>query len=147
MNAFEEQGRIETYFPGFSSYSMGHGPNSDSPVELHRLTIELNTGKIKDEALDNSSCEFPRINERLIGRRNRYGGVAFHIARPNETKRAGIFEAAARYDVERGTRILHPFPAGQFSGEPVFVPTPDGNYEDDGFVFTFVYARHKSRAA
>ncbi len=147
MNAFEERGRIETCFPWFSSYSMGEHPNSGTRLELHRLTIDLDTGGVKDEALDDRSCVFPRINERVLGRRNRYGYLAFHVSRPGETERAGIFEAIARYDISTGTRIVHEFPAGHFGGEPVFVPNPNGTAEDDGFIFTFVYdaAHDRSR--
>jgi len=89
--------------------------------------------------MDDRGCEFPRINPRLIGRRNQYGYLAFHVSRPGETERAGIFEAVARYDISTGARIVHAFPAGHFGGEPVFVPNPDGTAEDDGFVFTFVH--------
>ena len=138
MNAFEEKGRIETCFPWFSSYSMGERPDSGTRLELHRLTIDLDTGAVKDEALDDRSCEFPRINERLLGRRNRYCYLAFHLSRTGETQRAGIFEAVTRYDISNGARIVHAFPAGHFGGEPLFVPNPGATGEDDGFIFTFV---------
>ena len=45
----------------------------ESLPSLWRWTIDLNTGTVKETQLDDVACEFPRVDERLVGRRHRYG--------------------------------------------------------------------------
>jgi carotenoid cleavage dioxygenase len=45
---------------------------SDVPL-LYRWQFNLKTGTVQEQALDDRSCEFPRINEEYLGRQTRYG--------------------------------------------------------------------------
>src|SRR5205823_4454961 len=40
---------------------------------LDRWTVDLAAGKVREERLDDRGQEFPRMDERLVGRRHRYG--------------------------------------------------------------------------
>ncbi|QOY91278.1 carotenoid oxygenase family protein [Paludibaculum fermentans] len=141
MNAFERDHYIEVQLPWFSSYG------TPGRLELHRLRISLENGATQDEPLDDCPCEFPRINDRFAMRENRFGYVAFRNPRPNETPTPGVFEALARYDLKTGSRVVRTLPAGEFVGEPVFVPAPGGTAEDDGYVITFVYNARDDRSS
>ncbi len=48
------------------------GPNEGLPT-LHRWTLDLRTGRAGEEQVDDRGQEFPRIDERLLGRRARPG--------------------------------------------------------------------------
>ena len=48
------------------------GPN-EGPPTLDRWTVDLADGKVRESRLDDHALEFPRIDERLVGKRHRYG--------------------------------------------------------------------------
>jgi carotenoid cleavage dioxygenase len=51
----------------------GHlGPVEDPPT-LDRWTVDLADGKVRESRFDDRAQEFPRVDERLVGRRHRYG--------------------------------------------------------------------------
>jgi carotenoid cleavage dioxygenase len=49
-----------------------HGPN-EGPTTLDRWTVDLADGKVRETRLDDHPQEFPRIDDRLVGRPYRYG--------------------------------------------------------------------------
>ena len=67
-----------------------NGPD-EGVTTLERWTLDLATGTLTTETLDDRSQEFPRIDERLTGRPHRYGyGAAFGAggrARPGHQAR------------------------------------------------------------
>ncbi len=48
------------------------GPNEDPPT-LERWTVDLADGKVRESRIDDRSQEFPRVDERRVGKRHRYG--------------------------------------------------------------------------
>ena len=106
------------------------GPNEGGPV-LTRWTLDPASGRAQEEPLDDRGIEFPRHDERLIGRRHRFGyAAAFDDLRHGP---------AFKYDLDRGTSELHDYGPDRVTLEPVFVPrSPDGA-EDDGWVMSYVY--------
>ena len=107
------------------------GPN-DGRTTLDRWTLDPTSGKAREERLDDHSQEFPRHDERILGRPHRYGyGATFE---------PGIeFGGAIKHDLVAGTSEEHDFGPGRTCLEPVFVPrTPDAA-EDDGWIMAYVY--------
>ena len=49
-----------------------HGPDEGNPT-LDRWTVDLPPGRSCEERLDDRGQEFPRVDERLVGRRHRFG--------------------------------------------------------------------------
>lgn len=109
---------------------------SSSKNHLHRWRFDLLTGNVHHDALDDVDADFPRINERLVGRANRFGYTARFVSdrwgRP-------LVDALVKYDLATGKSWHHSFGHGRWGGEGVFVPRPQGTREDDGYVMTFVY--------
>jgi carotenoid cleavage oxygenase len=108
-----------------------HGPTEGAPT-LARWTVDLNVGKVREEQVDDRAQEFPRIDERLIGRRHRYG-YALAIARGITAS-----DAVLKHDVARGTTARRAFGEGRQVGEFVFVPNAPDAAEDDGVLMGFV---------
>ncbi len=106
------------------------GPDEGVPPALHRWTVDLATGRVHDECLDDRGQEFPRVDERVVGRRHRFGYTA------------GFLDGAdvlIKHDLERGTSEVRTFAGGGGGAEAVFVPrTPDAA-EDDGWVLVLRY--------
>jgi carotenoid cleavage oxygenase len=108
-----------------------HGPNEGS-TRLDRWTIDVAAGKVIEETLDDRPQEFPRHDERILGRPHRYGYGAWF----GPEAAAG---PALKHDLERGTTEVHDYGAGRASGELVFVPRSDDATEDDGWLLSLVY--------
>lgn len=105
---------------------------------LDRWTVDVVAGTFTEERLDDTSQEFPRVDERLVGRRHRYGYAVGYA--PGS---AGISEpnAILKHDtMTRSTRTLS-FGPGCEPGEFVFVPAGPDAGEDDGVAMGFVYDR------
>ena len=110
--------------------------NQNGPYEglpsLVRWTIDPASGRVHEETLDERGQEFPRHDERLIGRKHRYGYCAAFGD--------GIEHGPAlKHDLERGTTEEHQYGKGRVTLEPVFVPRHDSAAEDDGWVMSYVY--------
>jgi carotenoid cleavage dioxygenase len=108
-----------------------NGPN-EGPPTLDRWTLDPRTGRTTEERLDDRGQEFPRHDERVLGRPYRYGyGAEF-----GEGLRFG---ALLKHDLRDGKTELHDEGPGRVFLEPVFVPrTPDAA-EDDGWVMAYLY--------
>lgn len=107
----------------------------DAQQALHRWRFNLKTGAMSEEALDDQTSDFPRVNDSLVGYAARYG----YTARFGGS--AGMPEADAiiKYDLHTGRNVVHYHGRNRFGGEGVFVPDPAGSAEDDGWVVTYVY--------
>jgi beta,beta-carotene 9',10'-dioxygenase len=99
-------------------------------AQLRRLTIDLEGDGVRSEALTDTDLELPRIAYRTRnGRPYRYvygNGVG-----------AEWLERIVKVDVESG-EWSEWREAGSFPGEPVFVPRPGGEAEDDGVLLSVV---------
>lgn len=113
--------------------SVTNGPNEGMPV-LERWTLpgDPAAGAVRASPLDDAGQEFPRIDERLTGRRHRYGyAVAF-----GDDMQSG---PALKHDLDAGTTQAHDYGPGRSTLEPVFVPREGGTAEDDGWVLSTVH--------
>jgi carotenoid cleavage dioxygenase len=103
---------------------------------LHRWTIDRAAGTVKGEPLDDRVGEFPRVDDRKVGLKHRYGYMAGAGARMDG---APAFTQIYQYDLQTGSQQTHDFGAGNGCGEPVFVPKSKTAGENDGYLVTFVY--------
>ena len=112
------------------------GPYEGNPI-LQRWTLDPATGTNRSQTLSDRSQEFPRHDERLVGRRHRYGyDVTFASFAPGEAPRFG---SLLKHDLDRGATDVHDFGPGQMAMEPVFVPVRPDAAEDDGWVLVYVH--------
>jgi carotenoid cleavage dioxygenase len=107
------------------------GPN-EGGTTLDRWTLDIPAGKLLEERVDDHSQELPRVDERVVGRRHRFGYAL--LIPDNESEPAGII----KHDLDAGTSEVRA-PAGQHAGEAVFVPRTGPAAEDDGWVLSLVY--------
>jgi carotenoid cleavage dioxygenase len=107
------------------------GPNEGRPT-LDRWILDPSSGKVSTDTISDRGHEFPRHDERRIGKRIRYGytgGLADKL---------GI-GPIYKHDLDRGVTETHSEGAGRMFLEPVFVPRSEDADEDDGFVLAYVY--------
>jgi carotenoid cleavage dioxygenase len=114
------------------------GPDEGAST-LDRWVIDARAGKVLESRLDDRSQEFPRIDERLTGKRHRYGyTVGFRSA----TTPGGLL----KHDLTTGSSISHDFGDGRLASEFVFVPAENSKVEDAGVVMGFVYDQTNDRS-
>lgn len=155
-NAYEEEGRI---FMDACTYEDPQGlMDSLDVIRSGRTTpgiianpylyeFDLEAGTCKETKFSSASAEFPRIDDRLVGHRNRFGyAVTAEEVSVCEGPEA-VFRRLTKYDREGGASVHRPQVEGQWTGEPVFVPrTPDAE-EDDGFLLTPLFDAPSDRSA
>ncbi len=112
-----------------------NGPN-DGPPSLWRWTVDLAAGTVHERQLDDRPVEFPRVDERLVGRPHRYGWAA-SLSSGDDLGFDG--SSVVKYDLATGASDTHEFGPGRSTGEAVFVPADEASGEDDGWVMSLVY--------
>lgn len=107
------------------------GPNEGRPT-LDRWILDPSSGKVSADTISDRGHEFPRHDERRIGKKIRFGytgGLADKL---------GI-GPIYKHDLDKGTTETHSEGAGRMFLEPVFVPRAEDADEDDGWVMAYVY--------
>lgn len=113
------------------------------PGQLWRFTIDPRAKTVENTLKISRCCEFPVVHPDHVGRPYRY---AYLGAAHNPTGNAPL-QAIAKFDTHTGAETLYSFAPKGFSGEPIFVPRPQAQSEDDGWLLCLIYnaALHKSQ--
>lgn len=105
------------------------GPD-EGPASLSRFTIDPARGTVAETRLDEHAQEFPRLDERLVGRRHRIGySIEFADGRPGD--------AVLRHDLDAGSTQARRLGAGREAAEFCFVPGGEG--ETGGVLMGYAY--------
>ncbi|GAB4585304.1 carotenoid oxygenase family protein [Nocardia sp. IFM 10818] len=108
------------------------GPEEGAPA-LDRWEVDLTAGKVRQSRFDDRAQEFPRIDERLIGKRHRFGYAP--AAGPGLHGESTLY----KHDLVNSTTVSRSFGAGKQLGEFVFEPAAAEAAEDEGVLMGFVY--------
>jgi carotenoid cleavage dioxygenase len=116
------------------------GPDESIPY-LWRWTLDLQSGRVTEEQLSDQPIEFPRVDERLVGKKQRYGWATSVYSGTGDPGASGIFDGAsiACYDFQTDSLTRHEMGPGRFAGEAVFVPASETAGERDGYLMSMVY--------
>ena len=153
-NAYEEDGKIFmdacTYDGtrsqlGITIASIRNGGHPGGLMAHPYLYVfDLAAGTCAESKLSDDSADFPRIDDRLVGYKNRWGYAA--TAEPGEDA-SSLYRRITRSEREGGRSIHRPVIEGQWVGEPVFVARDASAAEDDGFVLNFLFDAIRDRSA
>ena len=110
------------------------GPN-EGPPTLDRWTVDLADGKVRESRVDDRGQEFPRVDERLVGKRHRYGYA------PTVGEGVDGNDVLLKHDLVGGRTEARSFGARKALGEFVFHPSSPDAAEDDGVLMGYVYDR------
>lgn len=101
---------------------------------FHEWRFNVRTGTCRERQLDDVYAEFPRMDNRLLGRASQF---SYH-QRCAETSTL-LFDGVVKYDYLNGCAAqTHSYETGWFGGETVFAPRDGSTSEDDGYLITFV---------
>jgi len=138
FNAWEEGSEVVLLASRLPSTNVLGGPalpNMEGGAKLCRFRFDLETGAVKEEILDDTPADFPRVNEDLTGYKTRFG---YAVSLKSDSTMPHI-DGVVKYDLESGGAERCIFGEGCFGGEMVFAPRPGGKGEDDGWLLGFVH--------
>ncbi|GJF17371.1 carotenoid cleavage dioxygenase [Mycolicibacterium cyprinidarum] len=115
------------------------GPN-EGPPTLNRWTVDLADGKVRESRIDDRGQEFPRIDERLVGKRHRYGYA------PSVDEATAGLDTLFKHDLVGANTAVRSFGSGKVLGEFVFHPASPDAAEDEGVLMGYVYDRPTDRS-
>ena len=147
MNAYEENGKLVVVALRMASFALGHdaGPIYRDPPRLHRWHLDLETGAVTEEALNDLPVEFPVTSPDRVGRKARYG-YAVRLAAGGDP----LMDALVKYDLREGTTWVHelgaPDGAGRYCGDPELVARNGATEEDDGWILFLSYDASENRS-
>jgi carotenoid cleavage dioxygenase len=126
LNAFDDGGRVVLDAVRYRELWRDTADDFESTT-LHRWTLDLDTGTVREETLDDANVEFPRVDDSRTGLAYRYGYAV------------GRSGSIVKYDLtaQRSSRLE--FEPGEIPGEFTFVPAPGATAEDEGWILGFVY--------
>lgn len=110
------------------------GPGG-ATTRLTRWRLDLTTGRASETTIDDRQQEFPRIDERRIGRAHRYGYATGLAADGAGT----VDDRILKHDLTAGTTESRSLGPGTEVGELVFVPRAPDAAEDDGVLLGFLH--------
>ncbi|MBL8520145.1 MAG: carotenoid oxygenase family protein [Betaproteobacteria bacterium] len=100
----------------------------EAPSQATFVTVNLNTGKVGVESRS-EDLEFPRVDPRVVARRNRY--VFYPVA---ATRGANSLDGVMRLDTETGKTDVAAMGNGISLEEHVLVPKPGSSKEGEGWL-------------
>jgi carotenoid cleavage dioxygenase len=112
----------------------------DSRARLHRWTLDLKTGKAREERLDDRPIEFPRIADAKAGFKHRFGYAPTTPGEHEENFALGSH--VIKFDLETGASETYDFGDGTHVGEVVHAPGKGG--KDSGWLMGYA---HNDRGA
>jgi len=106
-----------------------------------RWTLDLETGNVSEQQLDDVWSEFPRMHEGFLGRKSR-----FSYNQRLALKSQLLFEGLIKYDTQSGSSTSFDYGESRYASEPVFAPRPDAKAEDDGYILHMIYNSSESES-
>lgn len=141
-NAFEQDGKVmvdSVCYRDFPSLDGGEYAEVDfdhvPEGQLWRFTLDLDSGTSEADKLITRCCEFPVLHPNKVGRSHRY----LYIGAAHHGTGNAPLQALIKYDTETREEQLYSVAPRGFAGEPIFVPHPEGQAEDDGWVLLQTY--------
>ncbi|KAH7446558.1 hypothetical protein KP509_01G061900 [Ceratopteris richardii] len=154
VNAWEEDDEVILYTCRLPEVDleMAAGPvrKNFKPFqnELYEMRFNMKTGNASQRQLSLSAVDFPRINEKLTGRKQQY---AYCTMLSDSTKVKGLvkfdlwakpaFEGKSKIEVGGNVKGVIDFGSGRFGSEAIFIPrsASEDEVEDDGYLICFVH--------
>lgn len=150
VNAFDDGGRLVVDLCAYTDAGIVDAlfldrMRSERPrvprAKLRRFSIDLEGGGVTSEELSDEPLELPRIHYR---RRN--GRPYRYVYGAGQRDPDGFLDQIVKVDVEQKTASTWHEP-GTWPGEPVFVPRPGAQAEDDGVLMSVLLEPARGRSS
>ncbi|MEM9255023.1 MAG: carotenoid oxygenase family protein [Pseudomonadota bacterium] len=138
-NGFERDGSIVIDYIWINSipFTQAQGTGVEKqPRRMYRMTLDPRSKRVTNERFSDVFAEFSRVDERRMGKSYRYG---FATSSNRDWGDAHGYNCTGRFDFETGDTQLWQYGEESNAGEPVHVPNPDSDREEDGWLMCFVH--------
>ncbi|MET8247644.1 carotenoid oxygenase family protein [Streptomyces sp. NPDC005202] len=138
----DHDGTVVLEYVEWSRLSLGGDAAEErNRSRLMRAVIDPVTGRMRRMALDDARIEFPRVDDRTIGRRHRQVAVAADSGRTPGLL-PGEYDALRWYDTRKPGTPSQTWYGGDLSvGEPSFAPRPGTADDRQGYWMTYATDR------
>lgn len=117
------------------------GPVDNQNIKFERWTLQFGTKTVKREVISSIPQEFPRLDERFVGKPYRF---AFSISVGEENEAADAVNIKTNsllvHDLLKGKTYKHSYGEDYFTGEVIFIPKNKDSEEGDGWLISYVHA-------
>lgn len=139
---FDTPMAVGNMFPFFPDYEGADFEPHNAASRMTRWTVDMlsNSDEIKMERLTDLVGEFPRIDDRFAGLKNRYGWLLCQdmekpVDLPGGRSASGMMmNTLARLDLETGENETYWVGSVSSLQEPAFIPRPGSSEEGDGYL-------------
>ena len=144
VNAFEQDGQIIVDsicyddFPSIDNNEDYLQVNFEQVPSgrLNRFHVNPTEKTVERTVMDQRSCEFPQVHPNHVGRSYRYA----YFGATHDCGDNAPFQAIWKVDMtDPSQQQCWSFAPRGFVGEPVVIPRPDGQAEDDAWVMVMVF--------
>lgn len=133
-NAYEHNGEVIIDVVAYERMFEGNKAGPDSQKSrFERWTVNPQKQTTTRQVFHGASQEFPRCDERRLGKPYRY---AYAVAAPEENNNFSLHHVLYRHDLVSGRTDHHDFGADRHPGELVFIP--NGPDETDGYLMGLI---------
>jgi YD repeat-containing protein len=143
LNAYEENGSIVVDGCRMDSLDMTGDSFGAKPL-MWRWNLNLRDGSLRQNQMHDTPTEFPRLDERVAGRKHRYGYFTNGDTESpdNKSNSRGLLKR----DYQSNKVEVQELGPNFAAGEPVFVPRSAQSSEDDGWVLAVWYDDQRNRS-
>ncbi len=136
FGAYEEGSEVVLLASRMSSADgiVGGESTADQRARAYRYRFDLEKKSCVEEPINDLASDFPRIDDRLMGYKFRFG----YAARLKEGEMPYV-DGVVKYDFEKGSSESYVYGPGRFGGEAVFAPRKGGETEDDGWILSLMH--------
>lgn len=149
VNGWKEGNLLHLFAVKFDEFRLGSlGEDVRRKKEecqfLHKWVVDVSSKKlIYDDRLENPQdrrvCEFPVINPRYMGQKNRYTYVVHNDG-------VAMFRAVSKVDISVPSKVTLELEEGCVCGEFAFGEKEGASREDEGYLFSFVRDEKKAQS-
>jgi all-trans-8'-apo-beta-carotenal 15,15'-oxygenase len=113
-----------------------------APGLLWRSTLNLQEQSIQRQCWGDRCVEFPSLHPNRVGQEARY----YYMGAAHHPQGNAPLQGILKLDLQTGAEQFKSFAPRSFVNEPIFVPHPQGQAEDEGWLLVLTYnaARHCS---
>lgn len=102
--------------------------------KLHEWRIDLNQGRVAEQQLSSTPCDFTRVNDGYACHKTQYVYAAVF-----DPQRPFSFAGVMKYDNVTKQTTKFTFGPQRYGGEAIFAPKTGAQAEDDGYLICFVH--------
>ena len=121
---------------GYKAIMRGEVPREKLHSELVEIAVDTRSKRALINPIDigANSCEYPVVDQRLMGTQHEWVTMVTHRGRVDAQQRAGLMNNVVRINLDSGRTAHHRYADNEVAEEHVYIPRFEGAGENDGWL-------------